>query len=207
MTDTAAAARAPESALPSEIAELAGPVAAEAGCALYDVHWRGGTLLILASANDEDAVGVEALSRLSRRLSAALDAADLIDQRYVLEVSSPGLERSLRRPEHFAGAVGERAVIRTSGPLGQRIVGEILDTDGSSVAVRIEEISGSAAAEHPDQPVIGQTLAVPYGDIAKARTTFEWGSPPRPRKSGAENAPHGTRPRTPSQTSRDGKRR
>lgn len=191
MTDTAAASRAPKSTGlpsavdPSQVAALAEPVAAETGCALYDVQWRGGTLVVLATASEGGAIGVEALSKLSRGLSAALDAADLISGRYVLEVSSPGLERSLRRPEHFAGAVGERAVIRTSGLLRWRIVGEILEADGSAVSIRIEEISGSAAAEQEIQPGVGQTLSVPFGDIAKARTTFEWGSPLRgtPRSS------------------------
>ena len=193
MTDTAAASRAPKSTesrasarvQPAEIANLAEPVAAETGCALYDVQWRGGTLVVLATASEGGAIGVDALGKLSRGLSAALDTADLINGRYVLEVSSPGLERSLRRPEHFAGAVGERAVIRTHGPLRKRIVGEILEADGSAVAIRIEEISGSAAAEHEIQPEVGQTLSVPFGDIAKARTTFAWGSPPRrtPRSS------------------------
>lgn len=202
MTDTAAASRAPKTAgsragrsdadvreagsdssraHPSEIATLAGPVAADVGCALYDIQWRGGTLVVLVSATGQAAIGVDALSSLSRRLSAALDAADAIQGRYVLEVSSPGLERALRRPEHFAGAVGERAVIRTSGPLRQRIVGEILEADGAAVSVRIAEISGSGAADHADQPEVGQTLSVPFGDIAKARTTFEWG--PRPRRA------------------------
>ena len=173
-----ASSRAPSAVDPSQLTALAEPIAAEIGCALYDVQWRGGTLVVLATASEGGAIGVEALSKLSRRLSAVLDAADLIDGRYVLEVSSPGLERSLRRPEHFAGAVGERAVIRTSGPLRRRIVGEILEADRSAVSIRIEETSGSAGEEQGIQPGPGQTLSVPFGDIAKARTTFEWGSPP-----------------------------
>ena len=173
-----ASSRAPSAVDPSQLTALAEPIAAEIGCALYDVQWRGGTLVVLATASEGGAIGVEALTKLSRRLSAVLDAADLIDGRYVLEVSSPGLERSLRRPEHFAGAVGERAVIRTSGPLRRRIVGEILEADRSAVSIRIEETSGSAGEEQGIQPGPGQTLSVPFGDIAKARTTFEWGSPP-----------------------------
>lgn len=166
MTDTAATSRAPAGAPsgvdPSLIAGLAEPLAAEAGCALYDVQWRGGTLAVLAMASDGGAVGVDALSRLSRRLSTALDAADLIDGRYVLEVSSPGLERRLRRPDHFVGAVGERVVIRTSAAPRQRIVGEVLRADADAVHVRVDEA---------DDPV-----AVPFHDIAKARTTFDWNS-------------------------------
>ncbi|WP_423920739.1 ribosome maturation factor RimP [Candidatus Poriferisodalis sp.] len=190
MTHTAAASRAPASAHPSEIADLAGPVATEVGCALYDVQWRGGTLVVLASAMAGGAIGVEALGRLSRRLSAALDAADVIEGRYVLEVSSPGLERSLNRLEHFAGAVGEQVVIRTSESPRRRIVGEILESDPSGVSVRVEEISSGEqghAQAGPDE--IGQILTVPFDDIAKARTTFEWGPRPR-RKPGSRSTPH-----------------
>lgn len=206
MTDTAAASRAPKTAPktapksaqhgvhPSAIAELAGPIADEVGCALYDVQWRGGTLVVLASAAAGGAVGVEELGRLSRRLSAELDAADMIEGRYVLEVSSPGLERKLLRPEHFAGAVGERVVIRTSESPRRRIVGEITGADAREVCVHVEELSagaegaqsGSAEGAQQAQPgSIGQPMTVPYHDIAKARTTFEWGAR-RPPKSGPD---------------------
>lgn len=205
--------RAPNTALksaqhgvhPSVIAELAGPVADEAGCALYDVQWRGGTLVVLASAAAGGAVGVEELGRLSRRLSAELDAADMIEGRYVLEVSSPGLERKLLRPEHFAGAVGERVVIRTSESPRRRIVGEITGADASGVCVQVEELSvgaedaqsGSAEGAHRAQPgPIGQPMTVPYNDISKARTTFEWGArrPSKPVPGANSHSKSGSTP-------------
>ena len=170
---------------PSAIAELAGPIADEVGCALYDVQWRGGTLVVLASAATGGAVGVEELGRLSRQLSAELDAADMIEGRYVLEVSSPGLERKLLRPEHFAGAVGERVVIRTSESPRRRIVGEITGADACGVCVQVEELStgaegaqsaGAEGAQQAQPGPIGQPMTVPYNDISKARTTFEWGA-------------------------------
>lgn len=214
MTDTAATSRAPMDAQhgvhPSAIAELAGPIADEVGCALYDVQWRGGTLVVLASAAAGGAVGVEELSRLSRRLSAELDAADMIDGRYVLEVSSPGLERKLLRPEHFAGAVGERVVIRTSEPPRRRIVGEITHADASGVCVQVEELSAGAegaqsgSAEGAKQTrlgTIGQPLTVPYHDISKARTTFEWGAR-RPSKPGPGTNTHSKSGRTPTERQR-----
>ncbi len=162
---------------PSTIAELVGPLAEEVGCALYDVQWRGGTLVVLASAAVGGTVGIDVLSRLSRRLSAELDAADIIEGRYVLEVSSPGLERKLLRPEHFAGAVGERVVIRTTGPPRRRIVGEIVRADVEGVSVLVEELSlGAGGSEQTPLGSAGQPVTVPYQDISKARTTFEWGA-------------------------------
>lgn len=193
MTDTAATSRAPESAHhgvhPSAVAELAGPVADEVGCALYDVQWRGGTLVVLASAAAGGAVGVDVLSRLSRRLSAELDAADMIEGRYVLEVSSPGLERKLLRPEHFAGAVGERVVIRTSEAPRRRIVGEIIHADAGGVSVHVEELSdGAGGSQQTSLGSIEGPVTVPYHDISKARTTFEWGARPQKKAGPGGNA-------------------
>ena len=231
MTDTAAASRAPKTDRPgvdhgsssrreaergssrapktdrpgvdpSSIAELAGPIADEVGCALYDVQWRGGTLVVLASAAAGRAVGVEELGRLSRRLSAELDAADMIDGRYVLEVSSPGLERKLLRPEHFAGAVGERVVIRTNQSPRRRIVGEITQADASGVCVHVEELSSGAEGAQQTQPgSIGESMTVAYSDISKARTTFEWGAR-RPSKPGPGPNTRNTSGRTPRERQR-----
>ncbi len=70
---------------------------------------------------------------------------------YTVEVSSPGVERPLRRPEHFAGALGRRVALRTAGEIGgrRRFRGEVVaagdrtvrvGVDGSEVDVPYEEI-------------------------------------------------------------------
>ena len=197
MTDTAATSRAPKTSVhPSAVAELAGPLADEVGCALYDVQWRGGTLVVLASAAAGGAIDVDVLSQLSRRLSAELDAAEMIEGRYVLEVSSPGLERKLLRPEHFAGAVGERVVIRTSESPRRRIVGEITHADTSGVSLQVEELSGGAeGARQTSLGTVEDPMTVPYHAISKARTTFEWGAQP-PKKPGPGSDAHSKSGRT-----------
>lgn len=221
MTDTAAASRAPmehrsehrseqrSDAQPEQVADFAAPLAVEAGCALYDVQWRGGTLVVLASGIGGGPVDVDALSRFSRNLSAALDAADMIESSYVLEVSSPGLERRLRSPEHFAGAIGERVVIRTEpGELPRRrIVGEVVAADDHGVTVRADEVviggtrvgpGNSETAANPTNPAnpanatdpieAAPTMVIAFDDISKARTTFEWGPPARPAAPGSTAA-------------------
>jgi ribosome maturation factor RimP len=91
-------------------------------------------------------------------VSRALDDADPIGHRYTLEVTSPGLERSLRTPEQFARAVGEVVRVKTRSDVeGERRVEGVLsaaDTDGITVAER--------------------TLG--YHEIERARTVFEWGT-------------------------------
>ena len=57
---------------------------------------------------------MDAITPLTRAISRALDEADPIDGRFTLEVSSPGLERTLRTPEHFRGAVGRWSTVKTT---------------------------------------------------------------------------------------------
>ena len=55
-------------------------------------------------------VDMATITSVTRAVSAALDEADVVPSAYTLEVSSPGLERALRTPEHFAGAVGSEVL-------------------------------------------------------------------------------------------------
>ena len=81
---------------------------------------------------------------------------------YVLEVSSPGVERPLRVPEHFRRAVGSTVTVKTlPGAQGERRHDGVLDTADDTGIV-----------------VDGQAIA--YADIERARTTFSWGPAPRP---------------------------
>lgn len=147
------------------VTELVAPVVAAAGYELYDVQRNGGTLAVLVDG--AEGVAIDELSRLSRQVSALLDEHDPIPGRYTLEVSSPGVERRLRRPEHFAGAVGEIVNIRTlAGPDGRRrLVGELTAVDGTALTVEDRETG---------------TQRLDVSQIEKARTVFEWGPSPRP---------------------------
>jgi ribosome maturation factor RimP len=112
------------------------------------------------------------LADATRAVSRALDEADPITGRYTLEVTSPGLERTLRRPEHFERAVGETVKIRTVGGVSdeRRVEGQLVSADDSGVVVRAGAADDGVAVE--------QRLA--YHDIERARTVFEWG-PATPR--------------------------
>jgi ribosome maturation factor RimP len=78
----------------------------DTGCELYDLLWAPGLLRVLVDR--DGGVDLNTITALSRKLSAALDAADPdpLPGRYTLEVSSPGLERKLRTPAHYQRFVG-----------------------------------------------------------------------------------------------------
>jgi ribosome maturation factor RimP len=146
------------------VRELVVPLVDDADLELYDLDLNGGVLQVLVDA--PGGADIDAISRLARVVSRALDEHDPIDGKYALEVSTPGLERPLRTPAHYERAVGENVKIKTKpGVEGQRRVeGAVTDADDSSVTV-----------ESPD----GATRTLRYEDIERARTTFAWGGQPK----------------------------
>ena len=124
--------------------ELAAPLAQAENMEIVDIEFRhegtrGGRVLRLYM-DKEGGPNVDDLSRVSRQLSELLDAQGTIDGAYTLEVSSPGINRPLRKPEHFSRFVGKRIRIRTRDPIdGRRSFLGILDeVAGNSVCLAQE---------------------------------------------------------------------
>jgi ribosome maturation factor RimP len=137
---------------------------ATSGLELVDVEHTGNLLRV--TVDRPEGVDLDAISDASRLVSDALDRTDVVPGRYVLEVSSPGVERPLRTPEHFRRFVGARVAVRTRpGTEGERRVeGELEAADDEGVVVA------------------GRRLA--YDEIERARTVFVWEPPAKPGKSG-----------------------
>jgi ribosome maturation factor RimP len=133
-----------------------------AGVEVVDVEVKANGVRVILDR--PDGVDLEVLTLANRIVSAALDAHDPIPARYTLEVSSPGIERLLRTPEHFRRHLGVKISVKTRPgvPGERRISGELTDADDDGITV-------ACGGEEP------RLLA--YGDIDKARTIFDWGSP------------------------------
>ena len=144
----------------ARVAELVAPVLDAEGLELFDVELRGGTLRV--SVDRPGGVDMEALSAATERVSAVLDAHDPVPgDRYTLEVSSPGVERPLRTPDHFRRFVGTTVAVKTRPDVpGERRIEGILD-----------------AADDDGVTIAGRTLR--YDEIDRARTVFTWGPAPR----------------------------
>ena len=89
--------------------EHASKVAADFECYIYDVEYvKEGTLKYLRIYADKDGgILIDDCEKISRELSAWLDEEDPIKENYILEVSSPGIERKLTKKEHFEKYLGE----------------------------------------------------------------------------------------------------
>ena len=146
------------------------PILHARGLDLVDLELNGSQLTVFVDR--EGGINLDELGEATRDVSAALDDIDPFPGRYTLSVSSPGLERRLRTPAHFAKAVGDKVTIRMDAgtPNVRRVTGilEAADENGCTLA----------GPEVPD----GE-LRISYDQVERARTVFEWG--PAPRK--AEN--------------------
>jgi ribosome maturation factor RimP len=148
------------------------PVLASLGLDLFDLQLTGTgrARTVRVIVDREGGVDLDTISSASERISYALDADDELDGPYALEVSSPGLERPLHRPEHFRRAVGETVSVKVRGADGEarRLRGELVEADEHGITV---DVGDAGTTEHVD-----------YDEIIQARTVFEWGASSKPGK-------------------------
>ena len=100
-------------------AELAAPIVRDVGCTLWDVEYvrEAGEWFLRVYIDKEGGVSIDDCEAVSRPLSDALDEADPIQGSYVLEVSSAGADRALKKPEHFAQFIGTAVDVRLYRPV------------------------------------------------------------------------------------------
>ena len=96
------------------VSALAAPLVEAAGCSLWDVEYvrEAGQWFLRIYIDKEGGVSINDCEAVSRPLSDALDEADPIEGSYVLEVSSAGADRPLKKPEHFAAFMGAEVEVR-----------------------------------------------------------------------------------------------
>lgn len=144
--------------LRDQLVELLQPVVVGLGYELWELEYapRAGGLLRLY-IDSAQGIALEDCERVSRAVSEAMDAADPIPQAYTLEVSSPGLDRVLRTPEHFARFNGEPVKVETKAPINgrKRFAGKLTAVDAAQGEIALE--------------VDGSTLRLPIDAIHKAR--------------------------------------
>ncbi len=149
----------------NKVEALIEPLIAEKGLELVDVVYlteRAGWVLRIYIDRPGGADGVEGggvtiddITEVSRETSYLLDVEDVIPQRYMLEVSSPGLDRPLRKSRHFLDAIGKLVRIKTKEPVEGR----------SNFKAIIKSVSGESL-NVVDQD--GREFTLPFGSIARA---------------------------------------
>lgn len=144
-------------ASPQTLLELLEPEVQALGYELVDVDCRTGGRdgLLRLYIDCEAGVTLDDCERVSRQISAVLDVEDPMPGQYTLEVSSPGLDRVLRTPEHFERFSGAEVKVELHAPLDgrRRFRGLLKGMDGDAAVVTVD----------------GQDWKLPLNMIEKAR--------------------------------------
>ena len=148
----------------SRIWELATQIADGEAMEVIDVELRReGTRagrVLRVYLDKEGGPNVDDLGRVSRQLSELLDSQDIVEGSYTLEVSSPGINRPLKKPEHFQRFIGKRVRIRT---------GDMIDGRRSFLGILSEVSADTIRIE-----VEGKPYQIPFSMIEKSNYEHDW---------------------------------
>lgn len=159
-------------AVEDRIHAVVDPIIDDLELELVDLVYSGGRLKI--TIDHPDGLDSERLTRATRMISHDMDLADPISGAYTLEVSSPGVERSLRTRPHYERSIGEQVALKLfPGDDGvRRVRGELVAVDETGVTVTDGDVSHTVA----------------YERISKAKTVFDWGPAPKPGKANKQSS-------------------
>ena len=148
----------------ARIWELVAPLTQTEGIEIVDIELRhegsrNGRVLRLY-LDKEGGPTMEDLSRVSREVSDLLDTHDVVDGAYTLEVSSPGINRPLKRPEHFARFVGKTVRVRTREVVNGRrsFLGQLLEVSADKISLNQD----------------GTRCEIPFALIEKSNYEHDW---------------------------------
>lgn len=144
------------------VRDLVSPVADSLGYMLWDVEYvkEGADMILRITIDKPEGVDIEDCEKMARAVDPIIDEADPIEVSYKMEVSSPGIERSLTRPEHFTACMGEKIEVKLYAPIDgkKQIVGILTAADEKTVTVTVDE----------------DTVVLEKSAVAKVSTVFDW---------------------------------
>ena len=126
--------------------ELLAPIVEKMGIEIYDVEYvkEGSEYYLRAYIDKEGGVNINDCEAVSRAFSDVLDEADPIEEAYVLEVSSPGLGRTLKKDRHLQKSIGQDVEVKLFKPLEgtkcKEFEGELIRFDEKTITIRDEEV-------------------------------------------------------------------
>ena len=125
------------------VAELAAPAVEAAGCELWDVEYvrEAGSWFLRLYLDKEGGVDIIDCENVSRAFSDALDQEDFIPDAYILEVSSPGLGRTLKKDRHFEKSLGMEVEVKLFKAIDKvkEFVGNLESYDSESITISKED--------------------------------------------------------------------
>lgn len=160
----------------NRVLALAEPIAGEFGLEVLEVELKGSPprrllRVLLDSPTQGRGVTLDDCTAVSRRLGDVIEAHAAVGGGYLLEVSSPGVNRPLRKPEHFRRVLGKKVRVRFRHPVADR----------RGVLARLAEVDETRLRLECDD---GETLEISFADVEKANLEYEFETPSKPSPGG-----------------------
>jgi ribosome maturation factor RimP len=147
----------------SEVSALAEGLVGEYSMEVVDVEFKfeGRRWILRVYIDKEGGVTVDDCANVSRELGDLIEAKDIIDCHYVLEVSSPGLDRPLKKERDFMRSVGQMVRLKTSRPINKRrnFTGRLTNVSEGIISLLVDN---------------DNLVQLPLEEIDKARLEYEF---------------------------------
>ena len=145
-----------------EIAQFIEPVLADMGIELVDVDFfsEQSRRILRIYADRPTGINLDDCAMVSREIGNLLDGKDLLQNRYVLEVSSPGLNRPLKKEKDFLRAVGQKIKVKTAVPLkgSRNFTGVLQSFESGTLQLKLDDT----------------VVLIPEEDVKKANLVFNF---------------------------------
>jgi ribosome maturation factor RimP len=150
------------SSVRERLVELVEPLLERLGYEMVDLEFAGGrgSAMLRVFIDRETGVGIEDCEAVSREVSALLDVHDPVPTGYRLEVSTPGFDRVLRTPAHYARFAGAQVALELAVPREgrRRYTGRLVQSDANGLELMVD----------------GTQVAFPYREVFRTRLVPEW---------------------------------
>lgn len=154
--------------LGSQVQRIAEPIAKALHLEIVEVecHGKGAKTIVRVIVEKEGGVGIQDCEQLHHSLGRALDVADPVPHAYRLEVSSPGVDRPLRRRKDYEEAVGRNIRVKVHDPVhGHRtVVGQLAEVDDQGITLQVPV---RKSRTH-------RRVVLMWETIAQAKRDIEW---------------------------------
>lgn len=151
-----------QSSIESKVENLLEKVITDLGYDLYDVKYEkeGKDYYLRIIIDKPEGIDINDCEKVNNEINDILDEADYIKEQYFLEVSSPGLERLLRKEKHFQSQIGNEISVKLFKPINKQkeLIGTLVEYNKDELTIKVSD----------------ETIKINSKDIAVTKTIFNW---------------------------------
>lgn len=151
-----------QSSIESKVEKLLEKIIIDLGYDLYDVKYEkeGKDYYLRIIIDKPEGIDINDCEKVNNSINDILDEADYIKDQYFLEVSSPGIERILRKEKHFTSQIGNEISVKLFKPIDKQkeLIGTLEEYNNNEITIKLDD----------------KSITINLKDIALAKTIFNW---------------------------------